>query len=59
LGSKELKKMKKQTPEPKQETNNQPQDIGKLNIPNVVLWMLKSAYERTTIKRVAKELRHL
>ena len=41
------------------EVNEQPQDIGKINIPNVMLWMLKSAYEQTTIKRVAKELRHL
>jgi len=53
LGSKELNKLKEQTQEPKQE-NNQPQDIGKLSIPNVMLWMLKNAYERTTIKRVAK-----
>jgi integrase len=59
LGSKELNKLKKQPIEPKQEVNNQPQDIGKLNIPNVMLWMLKNAYEQTTIKRVAKELRHL
>jgi hypothetical protein len=58
LGSKEEKKMKKQTQEP-QIVNQQPQDIGKLNIPNVMLWMLKNAYEQTTIKRVAKELRHL
>lgn len=36
-----------------------PQDIGKLNIPNTMLWMKTSAYEPTTIKRVAKELRHL
>jgi len=50
--------MKKQTQEP-QQINQQPQDIGKLNIPNVMLWMLKNAYEQTTIKRAAKELRHL
>ncbi len=36
-----------------------PQDIGKLNIPNVMLWMKQEAYETTTIQRVAKELRHL
>jgi integrase len=36
-----------------------PLDIGKLNIPNVMLWMKKNAYEPTTIKRVTKELRHL
>ena len=36
-----------------------PQDIGKLNITNVMLWMKKEAYEPTTIQRVAKELRHL
>jgi hypothetical protein len=36
-----------------------PQDIGKLNIPNTMLWMKTNAYEPKTIKRVAKELRHL
>jgi hypothetical protein len=41
------------------QTSQDPQDIGKLNIPNVMLWMKKSAYEPTTIQRVAKELRHL
>jgi integrase len=41
------------------QTNQDPQDIGKLNIPNVMLWMKKNAYEPTTIQRVAKELRHL
>jgi hypothetical protein len=41
------------------QTNQDPQDIGKLNIPNVMLWMKTNAYEHTTIKRVAKELRHL
>jgi hypothetical protein len=35
------------------------QDIGKLNIPNTMLWMKTNPYEPTTIKRVAKELRHL
>ena len=28
-------------------------------IPNVMIWMMKNAYERTTIKKVAKLLRHL
>jgi hypothetical protein len=51
--------MKKQTQQTQQELNNQPQDMGKLNIPNVMLWMQKNASEQTTIKRVAKELRHL
>ncbi len=41
------------------QTYQEPKDIGKLNIPNVMLWMLKNAYEQTTVKRVAKELRHL
>jgi hypothetical protein len=41
------------------QTNQDPQEIGKLNIPNVMLWLKKSAYEPTTIQRVAKELRHL
>jgi len=30
-----------------------------MNITNVMLWMMKSAYEQTTIKKVAKLLRHL
>ena len=42
-----------------QTENQEPQDIGKLNIPNAMLWMKINAYEPTTIKRVAKELRHL
>jgi integrase len=42
-----------------QQENQDPQDIGKLNIPNTMLWMKTNAYEPTTIKRVAKELRHL
>ena len=42
-----------------QQENQDPQDIGKLNIPNVMLWMKKEAYEQSTIKRIAKELRHL
>ena len=50
--------MKKQTSRQKQ-TAQEPQDIGKLDIPNQMIWMLKNAYEQTTIKRVRKELRHL
>jgi hypothetical protein len=30
-----------------------------MNITNVMLWMKKNAYEPSTIKRIAKELRHL
>ena len=39
--------------------NQDPQDIGKLNIANVMIWMKKEAYEPTTIQRVVKELKHL
>jgi hypothetical protein len=42
-----------------QTENQDPKEIGKLNIPNTMLWMKTNAYEPTTIKRVAKELRHL
>ncbi len=42
-----------------QQENQSPQDIGKMNITNVMLWMKKNAYEPSTIKRIAKELRHL
>jgi integrase len=42
-----------------QKEDQHPQDIGKLNIPNTMLWMKTNAYEPTTIKRVAKKLRHL
>lgn len=42
-----------------QAENQDPENIGKLNIPNVMLWMKKEAYEQTTITRVAKEIRHL
>jgi hypothetical protein len=52
-------KLVKQLLEQLQEENQQPQDIGKLNITNVMLWMKKNAYEESTIKRIAKELRHL
>jgi hypothetical protein len=40
-----------------QTENQDPQDIRKLNIPNTMLWMKTNAYEPTTIKRVAKELK--
>ena len=52
-------KLVKQLLEQLQQETKDPQDIGKLNIPNVMLWMKTNAYEPTTIKRVAKELRHL
>jgi len=42
-----------------QKENQDHQNIGKINIPNTMLWMKTNAYEPTTIKRVAKELRHL
>jgi integrase len=42
-----------------QQENQEPQDIGKVEIVNVMLWMKSNAYEPTTIKRVGKELRHL
>ena len=42
-----------------QEETQDPQDIGKLNITNIILWMKKQAYEPTTIQRVVKELKHL
>lgn len=52
-------KLVKQLLEQLQKENQDPQDIGKLNITNIMLWMKTNAYEPTTIKRVAKELRHL
>jgi hypothetical protein len=58
LGFKGGIKMKKQTQE-SQQVNQQPQDIGKLNITNIIIWMKKEAYEPTTIQRVVKELKHL
>jgi integrase len=42
-----------------QQENQDPKDIGKLNIANVIIWMKKEAYEKTTIQRVVKELKHL
>jgi hypothetical protein len=44
---------------------NQPSQSDKLShlekmvIPNIMIWMMKNAYEQTTIKKVAKLLRHL
>jgi len=49
----------KQLFEQLQQETKDPTDIGKLNIPNTMLWMKTNAYEQTAIKRVAKELRHL
>jgi integrase len=42
-----------------QQENQDPKDIGKLNIANIIIWMKKEAYEPTTIRRVVKELKHL
>jgi site-specific recombinase XerD len=42
-----------------QQETQDPKDIGKLNIANVIIWMKKEAYEATTIQRVVKELKHL
>jgi integrase len=42
-----------------QQKTQDPQDIGKLNIANIIIWMKKEAYEPTTIQRVVKELKHL
>lgn len=49
----------KQLLEEIQQSTQEPQNIGKVNIINVMLWMKKNAYEPTTIQRVSKELRHL
>jgi hypothetical protein len=42
-----------------QTENQEPQEIGNINIPNVIIWMRKEAYEEGTIKRVLKELKHI
>jgi integrase len=42
-----------------QQETQDPKDIGKLNIANIIIWMKKEAYEPTTIQRVVKELKHL
>lgn len=49
----------KQLLEAIQQENQEPQDIGKVEIVNVMLWMKDNVCEPTTIKRVGKELRHL
>jgi hypothetical protein len=35
------------------------QETQKMNIANTMLWMMKNAYEQTTIKKIGKLLRHL
>jgi len=52
-------KLVKQLLEELQQTTQSPQDIGKLNMANIIIWMKKAAYEPTTIQRVVKELKHL
>jgi hypothetical protein len=42
-----------------QQENQDPEDIGILNITNIIIRMKKEAYEPTTIRRVVKELKHL
>jgi integrase len=42
-----------------QQENQDPKNIGKLNITNIIIWMKKEAYEPTTIRRAVKELKHL
>lgn len=46
-------------PQQLEQNQQSPESIGKMNITNVMLWMMKNAYEQTTIKKVAKLLRHL
>jgi hypothetical protein len=46
-------------PQQLEQTQQSPDNIGKRNITNVMLWMMKNAYEKTTVKKVAKLLRHL
>ncbi len=52
-------KLVKQLLEQLQQETQDPKDVGKLNIGNVIIWMKKEAYETTTIQRVVKELKHL
>ncbi len=52
-------KLVKQLLEQLQQETQDPQDIGNLNIANIIIWMKKEAYEPTTIQRVVKELKHL
>ena len=42
-----------------QQDSQDPKNMGKLNITNIIIWMKKEAYEPTTIQRVVKELKHL
>ncbi len=42
-----------------EKTEQDPQDIGKINLANLIIWMQNNAYEPTTIKRVIKELNHI
>jgi integrase len=42
-----------------QQESQDPKDIGKLNITNIIIWMKKEAYEPTTIQRIVKELKYL
>lgn len=51
-------KIIKQLLEQLQQETKDPQDIGNINLTNVIIWMKKEPYEETTIKRVLKELRH-
>lgn len=39
--------------------NQKPQEIGNINIPNLIIWMKKEAYEETTIRRILKEVKHI
>lgn len=39
--------------------SNKDSHLDKMVIPNVMIWMMKNAHEQTTIKKVAKLLRHL
>jgi hypothetical protein len=42
----------------KQESKD-PEDIGNLNITNIIIWIEKEACEPTTIRRLVKETKHL
>src|SRR3989304_9107677 len=46
-------------PKQLEQIQQSPESIEKMNITNVMLWMMKNAYEQTTVKKVAKLLRHL
>jgi integrase len=49
----------KQTQTQKNCSNEQPKPLEKINLTNVQIWMLKNAYEQTTIKQVTKRLKRL